>query len=50
MPPVIAGFLYAGQSLEALEQAGMLQLEGDRALARKLATLFPLPDKVGASG
>ena len=44
-PPVLAGAIYGGQTLEALEAAGALQLEGDRALARRFLTLFPLPSK-----
>jgi DNA-binding HxlR family transcriptional regulator len=45
-PPVLAGAIYGGQPLEALEQAGALQIEGDRALARRFVGLFPLPPKV----
>jgi DNA-binding HxlR family transcriptional regulator len=45
-PPVLAGAIYGGQPLEALEQAGALQVEGDRALARRFVGLFPLPPKV----
>ena len=29
----------------ALEEAGALQIEGDRALAEQFITLFPLPEK-----
>ncbi|MDF2688225.1 MAG: transcriptional regulator, partial [Microvirga sp.] len=36
---------YGGQPLEALEQAGALQIKGDRALARRFIGLFPLPPK-----
>ena len=45
-PPVLAGAIYGGQSLAALEAAGVLQVEGDRALAEYFTTLFPLPPKV----
>ncbi|MBB3020104.1 DNA-binding HxlR family transcriptional regulator [Microvirga lupini] len=45
-PPVLAGAIYGGQPLEALEQAGALQIEGDRALAQRFIGLFPLPPKV----
>lgn len=44
-PPVLAGAIYGGQTLEALEQAGALQVEGDRGLARRFTGLFPLPPK-----
>jgi DNA-binding HxlR family transcriptional regulator len=44
-PPVLAGAIYGGQPLEALEQAGVLQVEGDRTLARSFTGLFPLPPK-----
>jgi len=46
-PRSIAAALYGGQPLEALEQAGALRLSGDRALAERLLTLFPLPPKAG---
>lgn len=45
--PVIAAAIYGGQPLGALEAAGMLSVEGDRALAERFATLFPLPPKAG---
>jgi DNA-binding HxlR family transcriptional regulator len=45
-PPVLAGAIYGGQPLETLEQAGVLRVEGDRALARRFMSLFPLPSKV----
>ncbi|MBA1155354.1 winged helix-turn-helix transcriptional regulator [Microvirga mediterraneensis] len=44
-PPVLAGAIYGGQSLEGLEQAGVLQVEGDRAVAHLFMGLFPLPSK-----
>jgi len=44
-PPVLAAAIYGGQALGALEQAGALRVEGDRALAERLVTLFPLPPK-----
>jgi DNA-binding HxlR family transcriptional regulator len=47
-PTGLAAFVYGGQPIEALEEAGMLKLEGDRAVAARFATLFPLPPKVGA--
>ena len=47
-PTGLAAFAYGGQPIEVLEQAGLLKLEGDRAVAARFATLFPLPAKVGA--
>ena len=44
--PVIAGAIYGGQPIGALEAAGALQIKGDRALADRFITLFPLPLKV----
>ena len=44
-PPVLAGAIYGGQPMEALEQAGALQVEGDRGLAELFVNLFPLPPK-----
>jgi len=44
---MIAAVVYGGQPLEAMEQAGAIQVEGDRALAARFVTLFPLPPKVG---
>jgi DNA-binding HxlR family transcriptional regulator len=42
---VIAAAIYGGQPLEVLEGAGVLRIEGDRALAERFVTLFPLPAK-----
>lgn len=44
-PPVLAGALYGGQKLEALESGGALRIEGDRQLAERFVSLFPLPPK-----
>ncbi len=44
-PPVLAGAIYGGQPLDALEAAGALRIEGDRTLAQKFIGLFPLPPK-----
>jgi DNA-binding HxlR family transcriptional regulator len=41
----VAAAVYGGVSFDALEAEGALSLEGDRALARRFATLFPLPAK-----
>ncbi|HMG46652.1 MAG TPA: winged helix-turn-helix transcriptional regulator [Allosphingosinicella sp.] len=43
--PAIAGAVYGGVPIEALEAEGALKIEGDRALAAKFVTLFPLPSK-----
>jgi len=40
--------IYGGAAFETLEAQGVLALEGDRALARRFATLFPLPEKADA--
>jgi ubiquinone biosynthesis protein UbiJ len=42
----IAAAVYGGQPLRALAAAGALAIEGDRALADRFVTLFPLPPKV----
>jgi DNA-binding HxlR family transcriptional regulator len=43
--PVLAGAIYGGAPLAALEASGALRIEGDRALAERFLTLFPLPPK-----
>lgn len=45
----VAAAVYRGVPLEALEQEGALQLEGDRNLASRFVTLFPLPPKAELS-
>jgi DNA-binding HxlR family transcriptional regulator len=49
-PPVLAGAIYGGQPLGALEGAGVLGIRGDRALAERFVGLFPLPPKAPKSG
>jgi DNA-binding HxlR family transcriptional regulator len=44
----LAAFIYGGQPLAALESAGALTFEGDRALAERFRTWFPLPEKAAA--
>jgi DNA-binding HxlR family transcriptional regulator len=44
-PPAIGAAIYGGQPIAALEQAGALRVTGDRALAERFVTLFPLPPK-----
>jgi DNA-binding HxlR family transcriptional regulator len=46
--PAIAGAVYGGVPIAALEAEGALKVEGDRELAAKFVTLFPLPAKAGA--
>lgn len=43
----IAATVYGGQSLAAMEQAGAIEIDGDRSLAERFITLFPLPAKIG---
>lgn len=43
-----AAAVYGAVPLEALEAEGALEVEGDRALARRFVTLFPLPPKAGS--
>jgi DNA-binding HxlR family transcriptional regulator len=42
----LAAAVYGGQPLAVLAAKGSLSIEGDRALAEKFVTLFPLPPKV----
>ena len=48
--PAIAGAVYGGVPLAALEAEGALTIEGDRALAEHFVHLFPLPPKVDLPG
>ena len=48
-PPAIAAAVYGGVAIDALERDGALTVIGDRALAARFTTLFPLPEKVGAA-
>ncbi|WP_070156887.1 winged helix-turn-helix transcriptional regulator [Sphingobium phenoxybenzoativorans] len=45
-PAALAGAVYGGVPFETLATAGMLEVKGDRALADKFITLFPLPEKI----
>jgi len=45
-PAAVAAAVYGGVRLDALERDGLLRIEGDRALAERFVTLFPLPPKV----
>lgn len=48
-PQALAAVIYGEQALTALENANALKVTGDRALAEKFVTLFPLPDKAPAA-
>ena len=41
----LAGAVYGGQKLDVLEKSGALKIEGDRQIARRFVTWFPLPEK-----
>lgn len=45
----IAAAVYGGEALDALVSSGVLSVAGDRALAARFVTLFPLPPKVDAA-
>lgn len=45
-PHALAGAVYGGVPLSALEEAGQLEARGDPALIARFLTLFPLPEKV----
>jgi DNA-binding HxlR family transcriptional regulator len=44
-PPVSAAAIYGGQPLATLEAQGLVRIMGDRDLASRFVTLFPLPPK-----
>ena len=46
----VAAAVYGGVPFDALEAEGALALEGDRKLAERFATLFPLPPKAERPG
>ena len=43
---VIAGAVYGGVPLATLEAQGAIAITGDRSLAERFVTLFPLPPKI----
>jgi DNA-binding HxlR family transcriptional regulator len=47
---MIAAAIYGGQRLVDLEAAGAVTIEGDRRLAKRFVTLFPLPPKAALPG
>jgi len=48
-PVSIASVVYGGRPLADAEGAGVLAIRGDRALAERFVTLFPLPPKTGSA-
>ncbi|WP_425229293.1 winged helix-turn-helix transcriptional regulator [Sphingomonas sp.] len=46
--PALAGYIYGGVALAALEAEGVLRVTGDRAAAERFRELFPLPPKLAA--
>ena len=44
-PGAVAAAVYGGVPLAELEQAGALKIEGDRSVAERFISLFPLPPK-----
>jgi DNA-binding HxlR family transcriptional regulator/putative sterol carrier protein len=46
-PTALAAVVYGGMPLAEAESAGMLKISGDRKLAERFTTLFPLPAKIG---
>jgi len=49
-PGAVAAAVYGGVPLAELEAGGMLRIEGDRAIAERFITLFPLPPKAPRPG
>ena len=45
-PPAVAGAVYGGVPLAALEADGALAVDGYRTIANRFVTLFPLPRKI----
>jgi len=41
----VAAAIYGGQPLDALVASGALTIEGDKTIAERFTTLFPLPEK-----
>jgi len=46
-PTALAAVVYGGMPLSEAETAGLVKLSGDRKLAQRFTTLFPLPAKIG---
>jgi DNA-binding HxlR family transcriptional regulator len=47
-PSMLARAIYGGEPLAVLEGEGVLRVDGDRTIAERFVTLFPLPDKASA--
>lgn len=47
-PATLASVVYGGRPIADAEAAGTLRLAGDRSLAERFVTLFPLPAKLGS--
>lgn len=47
-PMTLASVVYGGRPIADAEDAGVLTVAGNRALAEAFVTLFPLPDKLAA--
>lgn len=45
-PATLASVVYGGRPIADAESAGAMRIEGDRALAERFVTLFPLPEKI----
>ena len=48
-PMTMASLVYGGRPFADAEAAGVLRIAGDRALAERFVTLFPLPAKAAVS-
>ena len=49
-PPAVAGVVYGGAPIADMEAQGALTVEGDRELAARFTTLFPLPPRASRPG
>ena len=49
-PGAVAAAVYGGVPIASLEADGSLRIEGDRAVAERFITLFPLPPKATRPG
>lgn len=49
-PMSLAAIVYGGLPIAKAEAAGIVRVDGDRGLAERFVTLFPLPAKVSAVG
>lgn len=45
-PESLAAAVYGGAAFDELQQTGALKVEGNRVMATKFVTLFPLPEKL----